>query len=164
MLLCCSSSLSLCYPCFLFLSLSLFLSFSPFSVALVYTHTHTHVLHLSFSHKHTHILSHSHHAHNAKVLTTFPVVVKKNAFLANQSVHPPAPLNHAKILKGWPCWYASVLEPSWYNTLPPEHIGLVKMNDSTMLSNKTSTAQSCADDQILDHFILRNGFYIDTER
>ena len=53
---------------------------------------------------------------------------------------------------------------SWYLTgtkaFPAGHFGQPEMNNSTMLSNKTSTAQSCAEDQILENAILKNRFFI----
>jgi len=50
-------------------------------------------------------------------------------------------MNHVKIIKGQPRWFALVeLVPSWYNTFPPDHIDQLEINNSTMLRNKTSTA------------------------
>jgi len=70
---------------------------------------------------------------------------------------PPAPMNHVKIFKGWPTRDApSKLVQLWYKTFPPEQRGLVEMKNPTILSNKTSTAWSCAEDQILENKNLRN--------
>jgi len=58
-------------------------------------------------------------------------------------IDPPAPVNHSKIFKGpdnLPLgrWYLT--GAYWYETFQPDHFGQAEMNDSTMLSNKTSTA------------------------
>ena len=54
---------------------------------------------------------------------------------------PPDPMNHVKILKGWPRRFTLwALVPNWYKTFPPDYFGQAEMNDSTMLRNKTSTA------------------------
>jgi len=45
-----------------------------------------------------------------------------------------------------------------YKTFPPDHIDLAEMKNPTRLSNKTSTAWSCAEDQILENTILGTGF------
>ena len=53
----------------------------------------------------------------------------------------PAPMNHAKIFKGWPPQDApSELVQLWYKLCAPDHDGQVKMKNPTRLSNKTSTA------------------------
>jgi len=64
-------------------------------------------------------------------------------------------VNHVKIYKGQPRRFAlSELVYVWCKTFPPDHIDQVEINHSTMLRNKTGTAQSCAEDQILEHKIL----------
>jgi len=64
-------------------------------------------------------------------------------------------MNHAKILKGQPCQDAlSKLVPDWYETFPPDHTDLVEIYQPTGMSNKTSIAIWCAEDQILEHLIL----------
>jgi len=72
---------------------------------------------------------------------------------------PPDLMHHANIFKGQPCRFASVkLVPNWYKMLPPDHLCQAEMKDSTVLGNKTNTAQSCVEDQILEHLILRTRF------
>ena len=71
-------------------------------------------------------------------------------------VNPPAPMNHVKIFKGWPPRDApSKLVQLWYKSFPtdfpPDQRGQVEMKKPTRLSNKTSTAWSCAEDQILEN-------------
>jgi len=57
----------------------------------------------------------------------------------------PIPMNHVQMLKGQPHRFALwELLPDWYKIFPPDHFGQAKMNDSTMLSNKTSNAWFCA--------------------
>jgi len=64
-------------------------------------------------------------------------------------------MNHAKIFKGQPRRDAlSELVPDWYRKFLPDHIDLAEMNQPTGLSNKTITAWSYAEDQILEHLIL----------
>ena len=61
---------------------------------------------------------------------------------------PPAPMNHVKI-KGWPPRDApSKLVQLWYKTFPSDQCGQREMKKPTILSNKTSIAWSCAEDQI----------------
>ena len=70
---------------------------------------------------------------------------------------PPAPMNHVKIFKGWPPRDApSKLAQLWYKSFLPDQSGLVEMKIPTRLSNKTSNASSCAEDQILENKNLRN--------
>ena len=65
---------------------------------------------------------------------------------------PHAPMNHVKIFKGWPPRDApSKLVHLRYKTFPKGQRGLVEMKNATRLSNKTSTARSCAEDQILEN-------------
>jgi len=65
-------------------------------------------------------------------------------------IYPPAPMNHVKIFKGWPPRDApSKLVQLWYKTFPPDQRGQVEMKKPTILSNKTSTAWSCVEVQIL---------------
>ena len=57
------------------------------------------------------------------------------------NMYPPTPMNHLKILKGWPLRDApSKLVQLLYKTFPPDHIDLAEMKNPTRLSNKTSTA------------------------
>jgi len=66
---------------------------------------------------------------------------------------------HVKIFEGQPRRFAlSELVQAWYKIFPPDHFGQVEINDSTMLGNKTSTAYSCAEDQILQPKILGTRF------
>jgi len=68
-------------------------------------------------------------------------------------------MDHVKIFKGQPCRFAlSELVQAWYKTFPHDHFGQMEINDSTMLRNKTSTAQSGAEDQILELQILGTRF------
>jgi len=63
-------------------------------------------------------------------------------------------MNHEK---GWPPRYAtSKLVQLWYKTFPLDQRGLIEMKNPTTLSNKTSNAGSCAEDQILENKNLRN--------
>jgi len=75
----------------------------------------------------------------------------------NSCSNPPAPMNHVKIFKGCtPRDAPSKLVQLWYKTFPPDSRGLVEMKNPTRLSNKTSTAWSCAEDQILESKNLWN--------
>jgi len=66
-------------------------------------------------------------------------------------------MNLVKIFKGWPSGDApSKLVQLWYRTFPPDQRGQVEMKKPTILSNKTSTARSCAEDQIRENENLRN--------
>jgi len=68
-------------------------------------------------------------------------------------------MNHVKMFKVQPRRFALwVLVPHWYKTFSPDHIDLAVMQTPIELSNKTSIAQSCAQDQILDNKILRTRF------
>ena len=68
-------------------------------------------------------------------------------------------MNHVKICEAQPRRFAlSQLVQAWYKTFSPDHIDQVEINDSTMLRNKTSTAYSCAEDQILKLKILATRF------
>ena len=70
---------------------------------------------------------------------------------------PPAPMNHVKIFKGRPPLDAPwKLVQLYYKTFPPDQRGLVEMKNPTRLSNKTSNACSCAENQILGNQNLRN--------
>jgi len=81
-----------------------------------------------------------------------------NAFIYT---YPPDPMNHANIFKGWSSQDApSELVPQWYKTFPPDHFGRVEMKKPTRFSNKTNTAWSCAEDQILENKIPVTGFWI----
>ena len=73
--------------------------------------------------------------------------------------NPPAPMNHVKYLRAGP---AEMPFQTWYadNT---NHFRLtdfcqVEIKNTTGLSNKPSTTQSCAEDQILENKISRTGF------
>jgi len=73
--------------------------------------------------------------------------------------YPPDPMNHAKIFEGWsPRDAPSELVPQWNKTFPPDHFGRVEMKNPTTFSNNTSTAWSCAEDQILENKISGTGF------
>ena len=82
------------------------------------------------------------------------------------SLCPPAPMNHAKIFKGRPPRdVPSKLVQLWHKTFPCDQCGQFEMKKPTRLSNKTSTAWSCAEDQILENKNLRSMIlYICTER
>ena len=55
-------------------------------------------------------------------------------------------INHAKVLKGWsPRDAPRELVPQWDKTFPCEHVGRMEMKTPAGLSNKTSTANSCAE-------------------
>ena len=62
--------------------------------------------------------------------------------------YPPAPMNHVKIFKGWPL-------RSWYNCgtnhFHQADFCLAEMKKPTMLSNKSSTAWSCAENQLFEN-------------
>jgi len=63
----------------------------------------------------------------------------------------PAPMNHVKMFKGWPPRDApSKLVQPWYKSFPTDQRGQLEMKKPTRLSNKTSTAWSCTEDQILE--------------
>jgi len=61
-------------------------------------------------------------------------------------------MNHVKIFKGLPLrfalWYSV---HNWFKKIPPDHFGQAEMKKPIGSSNKTSTAQSSAEDQILEH-------------
>jgi len=72
-------------------------------------------------------------------------------------MYPPDPMNHVKILKGSPHREApSKLVQLWYKTFPPDQRGQAKIKSPTRLSNKTSTAWSCAEDEIFENKNLQN--------
>jgi len=48
--------------------------------------------------------------------------------------------------------------PKWYKRFRPDRFGRVEIKKPTGLCNQTSTTQSCAEDQILEHLILRTNF------
>jgi len=59
-------------------------------------------------------------------------------------------MKHIKIFKGQPRHFVLFeLVQAWYKTFAPDQNGQVKINGSTVLRNKTSTAYTCAEDQIL---------------
>jgi len=66
-------------------------------------------------------------------------------------------VNHVKLFNGWPPRDApSQLVQLWYKTFPPDQCDQVEIEKPTRLSNKTSTACSCAEDQILGNKNLQN--------
>jgi len=70
-------------------------------------------------------------------------------------------MNHVKIFEGWlPRDAPSELVQVWYKIFPPDHDGWVEMKNPTRLSNKTITAWSSAEDQILENTISGTGFWI----
>ena len=72
-------------------------------------------------------------------------------------INPPAPMNHVKIFEGWPPQDApSKLVQLWNKTFPYDQRGKAEMKIPTRLSDKTSTAWSYAEDQILENKNLRN--------
>jgi len=83
--------------------------------------------------------------------------VTRMFFAMSHTWKPPAPMNHVKY------WRASPAEMpfrNWY-TANTNHFRLtdfcqVEMKNPTRLSNKTSTAWSCVEDQILENKNLRN--------
>jgi len=44
-----------------------------------------------------------------------------------------------------------VLVPNWYKIFPPDHTDLAEMHQPTGLIDKTTTAQSCSGDQIVEY-------------
>ena len=65
-------------------------------------------------------------------------------------------MNHVKIFKGCPPRDVhSKLVQLWYKSFEVDQNGLMEMKDPTRLSNKTSNAWSCAEDQILQNTNLR---------
>jgi len=100
-------------------------------------------------------LTHSYVQFDSFICTTWLI----HMFGVNHSVNdvPPAPMNHVKIFKGCPPRDTpSKLVQLWYKSFPPDQRGLVEMKNPTRLSNKTSNAWSCAEDQILENKNLRN--------
>jgi len=63
------------------------------------------------------------------------------------------------------CFWMKVV-PNWYKEIPPDHFGRadLEISKTTGLSNKTSTALSCADRQILEHLIQNKILNISSER
>jgi len=67
------------------------------------------------------------------------------------------PYESCKILKGRPRWNAfSKLVHRQYKSFPSDRFCQVEIQNTTGLSNKLSTAQSCAEDQILENKNIRN--------
>jgi len=65
---------------------------------------------------------------------------------------PPDPMSQVKILKCCPPRDApSKLVQLWYKSFPQDQRGLVEIKSPTKLSNKSSKAWSCAEDQILEN-------------
>jgi len=118
------------------------------------THTHTFTLHTP---THTLMSEMLYYAHSLMHKPIHPLIVGMTTTQdCSLSVRP---VNHVKILKGQPCRFAfSKLVQAWYKIFPPDHLGQVEINDSTMLRNNTSTAYSCAEDQILQLKILGTSF------
>jgi len=66
-------------------------------------------------------------------------------------------MDHVKIFKVWsPRDAPSNLVQLWYKTFPPDQRGQVEMQKPTGLSNKISTAWSCAEVQIQENKNPRN--------
>jgi len=120
-----------------------------------YTHDLPHT-----SHPSTHDLPHTSHSTHMNFYTqSIGHVIFCTHDLPHTShpTHPPAPMNHVKIFKGWPPRDApSKLVQLWYKTFAPDQRGQAEMKKPTRLSNKASTAWSCADDQILENKNPRN--------
>jgi len=70
-------------------------------------------------------------------------------------------MNHVTRFKGQPSW-GTLKAIKWYERIPPDYIDQSKINKSTVLSNKTSTTESCygSEDQTLEHLIFRTRFFI----
>jgi len=71
---------------------------------------------------------------------------------------PPAPINHVKYLRAGPPEMPLLY---WYNCgtkILKDQGGLFEMRERTRLSNKTSTAWSCPEDQSLENKISRTRF------
>ena len=83
------------------------------------------------------------------------------------AVHTPRMCGFTQLTIRPPLWIIQIYSRAgppemplrnWYKTFPPDHIHLVEMKNPTRLSNKTSTAWSCAEDQILENQISGTGF------
>jgi len=69
------------------------------------------------------------------------------------------PYESCKIFKGGPRRNAfSNLEHRQYKSFPPDRFLQVEIKNTTGLSNKLTTAKSCAEDQILENKISGTGF------
>jgi len=69
------------------------------------------------------------------------------------------PYKSCQLFKGQPRRFALwELVPNWYKSFLHDHFGQLKIKDITMLSNETSTTDSCAEDQILEVLILITRF------
>ena len=55
--------------------------------------------------------------------------------------------------------YIYIAGTNLYKTFSPDHFGQMKTNDLTVFIKKASTTQ-CEEDDILEHLILQNRFYI----
>jgi len=70
-------------------------------------------------------------------------------------------MNHVKIFKGQLRRFALwELVPKSYKVFPPDHIDELEISNSTMLMNNTSTAETCVEDQTLEHKIFGSRFRI----
>jgi len=112
--------------------------------SMVYTHTqYPWYLHIHSIHTYT-VYIHSVYTYTVYMVTTH----------TQYPCRSPAPMNHLKIFQGWPPRDApSKLVQLWYKSFPPDQRGLVEMENPTRMSNKTSNASSCAEDQILENKI-----------
>jgi len=83
-----------------------------------------------------------------------PVTRCASRILSVHDVVPPAPMNRVKYLSAGPskmplrCWYNCGT-----NHFHQADFCLAEMNKPTMLSNKSSTAWSCAENQIFVRFL-----------
>jgi len=75
----------------------------------------------------------------------------------NESRHSARPYESCKIFKGRPRRNAfSKLVHRQYKPFPPDRFCQVEIKNPTRMSNNTSNAWSCAEDQILENKKLRN--------
>ena len=73
------------------------------------------------------------------------------------NIRSARPYESCKIFKGWPRRNAfSKLVHREYKSFPPDRFCQVEMKNPTRLSNNSSNAWSCAEDQILENKNLRN--------
>ena len=67
--------------------------------------------------------------------------ISLQCYIFTKEAYPPDPMNHANIFEGQPRRFALCqLVPTWYKSFSSDHSGHDQMNNSTILSNKTSTA------------------------
>ena len=80
-----------------------------------------------------------------------------HAFLWMSVIQTARPYQSCEIFKGRPRWNAfSKLVHRQYKSFPPDRFCQVEIKNPTRLSNKTSNAWSCAEDQILETKNLQN--------